>query len=165
MDPLSLTASIIAVLQLTSTLTTYINEMRNAAKDQAKVAVEASNLYNLLTTLRFRVEEARSDDPWFHQVKLLGIENGPLDQYKDALETIVDKLPSPRKGDQIKSALLWKFTKGEVDNIWARMERLKSLVNCALTNDLLCVYMYQVCNQSLITEAPCLKPFMTISWL
>ena len=91
MDPLSLTASIIAVLQLTSTLTSYISEARNATADQVKVAVEAGNLYSLLTTLRFRVEEARSDDPWFNRVKLLGRENGPLDQFKIVLETMVSQ--------------------------------------------------------------------------
>jgi hypothetical protein len=138
MDPLSMTAGIIAVLQLTSTLTSYINEARNATAEQANVAVEASNLYGLLTTLRFRVEAGRWDDQWFNQVKLLGIENGPLDQFKDILETMVDKLSSSRKRDQIKSALLWKFTKREVENALARMERLKSLISCALTNDLMC---------------------------
>ena len=64
MDPLSLTASIIAILQLTSTFTNYINNARNTTKEQAQLAVEASNLYTLLTKLRFRVEGARSDDPW-----------------------------------------------------------------------------------------------------
>lgn len=139
MDPLSLTASLIAVLELSSMLTSYIIDTRNATSEQAKVAVEASNLYSLLTTLRFRVEEARSDDPWFNQVKLLGTENGPLDQFKDVLETTVKHISSSTKRDQIKSALWWRFTKKEVDNALARMERLKSLVSCALTNDLMCV--------------------------
>jgi len=127
MDPLSLTASIIAVLQLTSTLTSYINNARNATKDQAKLAVEASNLYSLLTTLRFRVEEAHSDDRWFNQIKLLGSENGPLDQFKDILKTMVTQLSTSGKRDQIKSMLLWKFTKKEVETTLMQMERLKSL--------------------------------------
>lgn len=67
MDPLSMTASIIAVLQLTSTLASYINEARHGTAEQKKMAVEAGNLYGLLTNLRFQVEEARSNDPWFHQ--------------------------------------------------------------------------------------------------
>lgn len=134
-----MTASIIAALQLTSTLTNYINEARHATAEQARVAVEAGNLYGLLIALRFRVEEARSDDPWFNQVKLLGTANGPLDQFKNILKMMVNKLPSSRKRDRIKSALLWKFTTKEVENALARIERLKSLINCALTNDLTCV--------------------------
>ena len=137
MDPLSMTASIIAILQLTSTLTNYINNVRKATAEQAKVAVEASNLFSLLTSMRFRVEGTRSDDPWFNQVKMLGTHNGPLDQLRDTLEEMVGNMSSSRKRDQIKSALMWKFTKSQVDEMLQRMERLKSLITCALANDLL----------------------------
>jgi hypothetical protein len=154
MDPLSVTASIVAVLQLTSTLTSYINETRNASVEQKKVALEASSLYSLLTNLRFRVEEARSSDPWFNQVKLLGIEGGPLDQFKNILETMVEQLSTSRKRDQVKSALLWKFTKKEMEVALARMERLKSLISCALTNDLMCVQPPYRCEWPLTTVAP-----------
>ena len=138
MDPLSITASIISILQLATTLTGYLNSVRNATAEQREVAIEASNLYSLLTSLRFRVEAAQSTDPWFQQVKLLGFKKGPLDQLKDALETMIRKLSSSsRKRDQIKSALMWNFAKLEVEEILKRMERLKSLITCALTNDLL----------------------------
>ncbi|KIW11643.1 hypothetical protein PV08_10945 [Exophiala spinifera] len=139
MDPLSMTASIVAVLQLTLTLASYINEAKNATAEQKKVAVEAGNLYALLTSLRFQVEEARSSDPWFNQVKLLGVPNGPLDQFKGVLESMVEQLSTSRKRDQVRSALLWKFTKKEVHDALARMERLKTLITCALANDLMCV--------------------------
>jgi hypothetical protein len=137
MDPLSMTASIIAILKLTTTLTGYINDVRHATEEQKKVAVEASNLYSLLTSLRFRVEEARSGDPWLNQMKLLGVDHGPLDQCKDVLEQMVGQMPSSRKRDQVKSALRWKFTKSEVEIALKRMERLKSLIQCALTGDVL----------------------------
>jgi hypothetical protein len=142
MDPLSTTASIIAILELASTLTNYVIDASNANTDQKRLAVEASNLSSLLTTLRFRVEGTRTDDPWYNQVKLLGIKNGPLDQLKDIFETMVGQSSSSRNRDQIKSALLWKFTKKEVENVLGRMERLKSLINCALINDLMCVQLY-----------------------
>jgi hypothetical protein len=132
-----MTASIIAVLELTTALMGYINDVKHATREQVKVAVEASNLYGLLNSLRFRVEEARSGEPWFNQVKLLGVENGPLDQFKDLLEKMVEQIPSSRKRDQVKSALTWKFTKLEVEDALKRMERLKSLIQYALTEDLL----------------------------
>ena len=132
-----MTASIVAVLQLTTTLTGYINDIAHATAEQAKVAVEASSLYSLLTSLRFRIEAVRSDDPWFNQVRMLGLQDGPLDQFKDVLERMVEQISSSRKRDQIKSALMWKFTKSEVENALKRMERLKSFINCALTGDLL----------------------------
>jgi hypothetical protein len=137
MDPLSMTASIIAALQLTTTLISYITDVKNATSDQKKVAIEASNLSSLLINLRFRVDEARPDDPWFNQVKLLGTENGPLDQFKHILEKIVEQISSSRTRDRVKSALTWKFAKSEVEDALKRMELLKSLISCALTNDLL----------------------------
>jgi hypothetical protein len=139
MDPLSMTASIIAVLQITSELTSYINNVRKATAEQAKVAIEASNLFSLLTSLRFRVEGARSDDPWFNQVKMLGTENGPLDQLRDSLEEIVKTISSSRKRGQIKSALMWKFTKSQVEDALIRIERLKSFIICILANELVLV--------------------------
>lgn len=132
-----MTASIVAVLQLTSTLTGYINDVRHATAEQAKVAVEASNLYNLLTSLRFRVEAAQVNDLWFAEVRKLGEHNGPLAQFKVILERMIEQISSSRKRDQVKSALMWRFTKSEVGTALERMERLKSLVNCALTGDLL----------------------------
>ena len=132
-----MTASIIAILELTTRLTGYINDVRHATREQAKVAVEASNLYGLLTSLRFRVEEVQSEDPWFNQVKLLGRENGPLDQFKKVLDKMVLRISSSRKRDQVKSVLTWKFTKLEVEDALKRMERLKSLIQCALTADML----------------------------
>ena len=132
-----MTASIIAILELTTRLTGYINDVRHATREQAKVAVEASNLYGLLTSLRFRVEEVQSKDPWFNQVKLLGRENGPLDQFKEVLDKMVLQISSSRKRDQVKSVLTWKFTKLEVEDALKRMERLKSLIQCALTADML----------------------------
>jgi hypothetical protein len=72
-DPLSITASIIAILKLITALTGYINNVRHVTEEQKKVAVEASNLYTLLTSLHFRVEEARSGDSWLNQLKLLGV--------------------------------------------------------------------------------------------
>lgn len=135
MDPLSLTASIIAVLQLTTALTTYLNNIHHATAEQKKITVEACNLYSLLTTLRFRVEDARTDDPWFDQVKLLNVANGPLDQFKQVLDRIMERISPSGKKERIKSALVWQWTKSDIDEALQQMERLKTLVNIALTND------------------------------
>ncbi|EXJ75702.1 uncharacterized protein A1O5_00209 [Cladophialophora psammophila CBS 110553] len=111
MDPLSVTASIIAILDLTGTLMKYVNEVRHAPKQRAQLAREASNLYALLTTLRFRVEEAPTNDPWFNQIKLLVVENGALDQLRTILMRLVPRIDTSNK---LKD-LLWKFNKAEVE--------------------------------------------------
>ncbi|KAI9767963.1 MAG: hypothetical protein M1840_005275 [Geoglossum simile] len=92
MDPLSVTASIIAILQLTSKVIEYPNEIKDAPKDRAQCAIEASNLYNLLIMLRYRLEEGTSNEPWNTAVQAIGVKDGPLDQYKLMVEQLHTKI-------------------------------------------------------------------------
>jgi hypothetical protein len=138
MDPLSLTASIIAILQLTSTVINYLNDVKNASKDQARCATEASNVYCLLTNLKYRLEEAKSENAsWHTAVRLLNVANGPLDQYRSALEQLQSKVTKASASGLQKTvrALVWKFSKDEVHDILSRIERLKSLTQIALEMD------------------------------
>ncbi|PSN58893.1 hypothetical protein BS50DRAFT_662991 [Corynespora cassiicola Philippines] len=135
MDPLSVTASIIAVLQLSTKVLGYLNDVKDAPKDRAQCAIETSNLYHLLVNLRVRVEEGDPLKPWYTSVRALAIENGPLDQFKQALETLQAKMTDGGRLGKAGQALVWKFKKQEVDNFLGRMERLKSLVGIALELD------------------------------
>ncbi|KAF2470523.1 ankyrin [Lindgomyces ingoldianus] len=135
MDPLSVTASIIAILQLSSKVGCYLNDVKDVSKDRAKCAIEAANLNSLLTTLRFRLEEGRSNTPWHTAVRALATENGPLDQFKQALEELQSKLTGGTKMKKVGDALIWKFKKEEISSILDRMERLKTLVEIALQMD------------------------------
>lgn len=139
MDPLSITASIIAVLQLTSSVVEYLDSVKDASKDRASCAIEASNLYGLLVNLRFRLEEANPNEPWYTAVRALAAQNGPLDQYKSALEQLQPKVITGSGIKKIGNALVWKFNKEEVMTILSRIERLKSLVQIALEMDHLSV--------------------------
>ena len=134
MDPLSITASIVAVLQLTHAVIGYLIDVKNAPRDLTQCALEASNLYNLLVTLRLRLEES-SDELWYAEVRALDVENGPLDQYKRALEQLQKKITSGSGIKKIGNTLWWKFIKDEVTSILSRMERLKELVQIALEMD------------------------------
>ena len=68
MDPLSVTASIIAVLQLSGKVLGYLNDVKGASQDRAKCAVEASNVHSLLLNLRFCLEEGSANTPWYTTV-------------------------------------------------------------------------------------------------
>lgn len=135
MDGLSAAASIIAVLQLTATVFGYLNDVQNAPEECKQCTIEVSNLQSLLVGLRYRLEQGQAGDPWFTAVQALSIKNGPLDQYKQALEQLLSKVESQDSIEKVKRRLLWKFKKEEVAIIQARMERLKSLVSIALEND------------------------------
>ncbi|KAF2628821.1 ankyrin repeat domain-containing protein [Macroventuria anomochaeta] len=135
MDPLSVTASIIAVLQLSGKFLAYLNDVKDASKDRAQCAIEASTLYSLLVNLRCRLEEGSASQPWFTAVRALAVENGPLDQFKQALELLQAKMTDGGRLKKAGKALVWKFKKEEIASILARMERLKTLVEIAIHMD------------------------------
>ncbi|KAL9080321.1 MAG: hypothetical protein Q9157_000908 [Trypethelium eluteriae] len=139
MDPFSITASVIATLQLSSRVLGYLNEVKDTSKDRAICAVEAANLYSLLTTLRFRLEEGDSSTPWYTAARNLATENGPLDQFKEALEQLQSKMTGRGNIGQTGNALVWRFKKEEIASIVSRMERLKTLIEVALQMDHLLV--------------------------
>ncbi|OBT64232.1 hypothetical protein VE03_06864 [Pseudogymnoascus sp. 23342-1-I1] len=138
MDPLSITASIIAILQVTTALVNYANDVKDAPKDRARFAMEASSLSSLLLNLRYQIEDERcekSNEAWTREVTLLGVPDGPLDQYRHALEKLQLKIVSGKGLVKIGDALWWRFTKEEVAGILLRIERLKSLIQIALQID------------------------------
>jgi hypothetical protein len=135
MVPLSISASVIAVLQLTGEVIKYLHDVKDAPKECRQCTIEASNLYNLLTNLRYRLEDATGDDPWYTALKALNVEDGPFDQYRQALEQLLSRVTIQDGLQKIRKRLLWKFSKAEVASILARIERLKSLVSIALEMD------------------------------
>lgn len=136
MDPLSLSTSIIAVLQLTGKFLSYLNDVQHATRDQTQLAVEASNIYSLLVSLRFRVEQSNGHEAWFTAVRSLGSENGPLDQLKAALDLLASRAESSHGIKKLGKQLLWKFEKSEMGDTLDRIERIKTLVSLALSDDL-----------------------------
>jgi hypothetical protein len=74
-----MTARIIALLQLTGSVLSYINSIQDAPKDRASLAIELSNLNTLLTQLRYRVDSINLEDAWFVAIKTLSSKNGLLD--------------------------------------------------------------------------------------
>lgn len=136
MDPLSVTASIIAILQLSNKVIGYLNDVKDAPKERARCAIEVSNLHSLLTNSRFRLEEGDAKTPWFITIRSLAIENGPLDQFKEALERLQDEVTGGKgRLVQMREALIWKIKREEIDRIMQPMERLKTLILAALEMD------------------------------
>ena len=137
MDPLSMTASIIATIQLASTVAGYLNTIHGATDDQARLTIEATSALTLLTAMRYRVESVAPSDPWFAHVRVLGIENGLIDQFKNALERIRSKIEPGRGIEKAMKTLMWPLKRAEVAEILLLIERLKTSINLALSNDTL----------------------------
>ncbi|KAF1950294.1 ankyrin, partial [Byssothecium circinans] len=131
-DPLSVTASIITVVGLTTKVVDYLKDVKDSTKERIRCGDEAADLYALLSKLNSRLQGASKTDPWFISVRALTVDNGPIDRFKTDLEFLWRKLTD---GGKVKKALLWKFDKGEVEKILARMKRLKALIGVALQMD------------------------------
>ncbi|KAH7381270.1 ankyrin repeat domain-containing protein [Phaeosphaeria sp. MPI-PUGE-AT-0046c] len=134
MDPLSLTASIIAILQFTTKLGEGLRDAQDASKDCSHFTAEMSNLSNLLVTLLSRIDE-ESQDPWNVQVQELGGRDGVIYQYRVALEQLKDKITIGHGVRKITKTLLWKYVKNDAEYLLTRIERLKSHVRIALEMD------------------------------
>jgi len=134
MDPLSITASIIAVLQATKKIISYVKETKDAPKELTKVYDEAKNLVILFHELKDSLAEQDSHDPWLRVTSGLAVRNGPLDQYKKVLEVLVSKTTG-HGFHKIGQVLAWKFIKEDVMSLLLQIERIKSLVQIALEMD------------------------------
>ncbi|MCJ1468876.1 hypothetical protein MMC07_007506 [Pseudocyphellaria aurata] len=131
MDPLSVTASIIAITKLSSEVLGYLTDVKNAPKDRRRCTPEVRNSHDLLVLLTDHLKGS-SNVLWYDAVQTLGVENGPLDQFKEALEQLRKKMTG---GSKVGGALKWKFSKEEVTSILGRIERLKTHVQAALEVD------------------------------
>src|ERR1700753_4149951 len=95
MDPITvvgLVATLVQLIDATTKVLGYLNDIKNAPKARAHVAQEASLLLALLTSLRFRLEDANTKDPWVKGVLTLGMAGGPLDLFREALEALAARL-------------------------------------------------------------------------
>ena len=78
-DPLSVASGIITVLQLTSTVGEYLNEVSGAVEDRRKVLAEVSSA---TTLLRDAAEQAQRDTVPITVMSSLTNKSGALEQLK-----------------------------------------------------------------------------------
>jgi hypothetical protein len=139
MDPVSvvgLAASIVQLIDATTTTLICLNEIKNAPRERAKLAMEITSLLSLLTNLRYRVEDCKPNGSWFAAVRFLGVKNRALDQLASTIKGLQIKLDDGDGLQKIKNALLWPLTQKDVQDLFARIERLMSLINLAFQEDL-----------------------------
>jgi hypothetical protein len=137
MDPLSLTVSITALIRITTQVLGYLNDVKTASKERAKLASEAANLLALLTSMRYKVEEVEQEkNSWYDSIRSLLVgANGPLDQFRSALEELAGKLAPATSLKKFSRTLIWTLDKKECIDILNKIERLKTLIGLALQED------------------------------
>lgn len=132
MDPItvgSFLAEVVQVIDVTSKVVYYLNNVKDAPIDQAMLMREAISLLALFADLRYRVEETISTDPWFTS---LGGDEGPLMEFAKAMEAIVNGLTQATWVVNHGRVLRWTLNKKEIDAILSRIERMKTVVGLAL---------------------------------
>lgn len=136
MDPLSISASITALLQLTSTVIQYINSVKGASEDRRRILSELASVNGILFILQDQADHAKQGDQWSSTLQSLSVPEGPLEQFRRALELLSTKLAQPAKGlKKLGNALSWPFQKEEIKDILSSIERQKALFNLARQND------------------------------
>lgn len=135
MDPLSVSSSIIAVLQLTATVVQYLNSVKGAPKDRQKLLLELSSINGMLFLLQDQAEEAKEGDSWSSTLQSLNLPDGPLAQFKASLEALTMKLAPVDGWKKLGKAFTWPFDKDEIYHILNAIERQKALFNLARQND------------------------------
>ena len=91
-DPLSISSSIIAILQLTGTVVGYINDSRGASEDRRKLLTEITSVSGFLYLLKDSAERAQWGETALNTMGSLSVRGGPLDQFKASLMELVTTL-------------------------------------------------------------------------
>lgn len=153
-DPLSITASIIAVLQLTQEVIKFCEDIREADSNATRLRNELSStneiLYQLLSSAAMNAQShpvLRQDSGQIHAksakrapknlggqlsipsrtLNMITQKGGPLDQYSECASVLKKKL-APQTGIQkARTAINWPFQKDEINTLIARIERFKTL--------------------------------------
>jgi len=129
------TASIIAILQVTNEIAKYLKNAKDAPKERQRFAEEASNIEGLLRDLSSRLLRSSGDEPWFSAIRILSVEGGILDQFHGELKDLKAKLLVRGGVKKLGDTLLWKFKKEEIASMMMKMERLSTHIKLALLSD------------------------------
>jgi hypothetical protein len=134
-DPLSISASVTSILQLTGTIVQYLNDIKGFTEERNMIIEEVSSISGFLYILKDLAERPQGEKTWSATVTSLNVPNGPLEQFRIVLEQLASKLEPVRGLKKIGKQLAWPFQKNEAKNILNTVERQKTIFNLALQND------------------------------
>lgn len=154
MDPLSVTASAVAIIQLTTALIKgtrrYYKSLKDAPKEIASFIEQLESLGAVLERLKHTSEEADAI-PTSQPTTNGGIQNAPSSnrlplvkrmlQVDGPLAICFEEMLAFRaklcqdKPSKIKRSLKWPFEKDDIRNAVTRLKELKSVLDTAILND------------------------------
>ena len=137
MDPVTavgLAASIAQLIGVTTKTIKYLNNVKDAPKDRAKLLKEASSLLSLLINLNCTLEGANPTESWLGTAQSQGLKD-VLDLLRRSLEELAKKLKPEHGMKSLGRRLVWPLDKKEIMETLAKIERVKSLVELALQRE------------------------------
>jgi len=118
-DPLSVTTSIIAVLQLSATLVDIACSYKDAAKTKTRILKELASSSASLGIIRNLIE-SEGDQEWLATTSALAAPSGPLELYaKDLKDLAMMILPPDVPLRAVISSLTWPPKRKDLDSIQA----------------------------------------------
>lgn len=136
MDPLSSAASIITVLQLSTDVVKYIIRVTGHSKDRKRLREEVLACESILLCLQDNVDDPNQESHWIQKVQALEESpETPLYRLSVILNVIKTKLEPKRGLEKVKAALKWPFDEKELQMLIEAIEREKSLLQLALTDE------------------------------
>ncbi|KAI9783658.1 MAG: hypothetical protein M1839_003506 [Geoglossum umbratile] len=130
-DPLSVAASIVALLTLTETVLTscyrYVGQVNNAAADVDRVIRETGGLKVILLDLKGLVDEDGAS-----RLSSLCGENGALTSCIQSLQELESRLLPAARPMSLRRRLLWPFESKKVDEILSNIQKQKPTLSLAL---------------------------------
>ena len=135
MDPLSVSASIVALLHLSSSVIGYLSDVKSGPRELQKLRLEVCSILPVLSILQDEAEQAKSGGPWSSTLLSLDVPNGPIQQFRAALEQLEIKLAPVKGWKKVGKAFTWPFGKEETLRLLNTIERQKLLFTLARQND------------------------------
>jgi len=135
MDPLSIIASVITVLDLCGKVIGYIATAKGATKDRSRLKAEILSCQSLLEALKDETEDSDGSDDWANIIKTLEGAGAPLNVLEETLGLLVLKLGPKKNLQKVVKVLMWPFEEKDVSKVLEVIERQKSSLIVALENN------------------------------
>ncbi|KAJ7586734.1 ankyrin repeat-containing domain protein, partial [Mycena floridula] len=130
MDPVSLTVSVVSLIQAVKALVGYLKDIQSAPRDRLDLLEGLAGLQTLLESINGRMTATAEARHSLESVHQLATPNGPFQQLESALMRLQTKLRPGRL-----QRLTWSLEKSDIRQSLWKIERAKTLLLLALQDD------------------------------
>lgn len=139
MDPLSVTASAIAIIQIIGTIISlcddYRHRVKNAAKEASRIVNELNGLRSVIDSLLLLLDDESKKSSQNSALYKLAQSDGRLTTCITELKALEKKLEPKEGWRATKAAILWPLKEPDVKKVLHDIENTKSTVQLALEVD------------------------------